>query len=759
VMKHPHADKLTVCRVNIGKEILQIVCGAPNVASGQKVPVGLMGAIIPHNQHDPEGKPFTISQIKIRNVDSYGIICSSYELGLGDDKNGIMVLDNQAGLGTPFSTYLGLDDTVFEIGIAPNRPDAMSHIGIAREVGVFLGRKVTLPAINVKESKASIQKFTSIIVKDHTNCPRYTAKVVFNVKIGESPKWMQNILDAVGIRPINNIVDVTNYVLMEIGHPLHAFDYDKLSGKKIIVKRANVGDTFTTLDDKQRILREDTLMICDAERPVAVAGVMGGANTEISATTTNVFLESAYFRPQSIRRTAKYLGLRTEASQRFERGVDSNITRWAVERAAQLMQAFSGGEVLKGAIDVYPRKLTPKKITLRVQKVNEILGTRLQKKTVLSLLCKLEIYPTASSQKKSKDTLTVYVPTFRPDLEREIDLIEEVARLYGYDNIEIKTHSVIRLPERTLKYDLTEALTNWLVESGYREVIANSMQDKMTASLASSNIVEIANPISREMAALRTSLIPGILGIIRHNIFHGSKTLRLFELGKVYFHDATLEKRKTVDGYFEEERLILAYADIVHPPTWDEKPRFIDIFDVKGELQTLFMKFSLDKFKFIPYSNTKALTELGLQVEINGEYAGFLGSIRRELLRQYEIEQDVFVTELVVETITRNIKEGSTFKALPRYPAVRRDVAFVVDEALLVEVIEQEIRSVSGTLLTDLKLFDVYKGDQIGLGKKSCAFSLEFRSDERTLSDDEVNMSIQNIIDRITIKFDATIRQ
>ena len=377
VRKHPNADKLTLCKVFVGRESLQIVCGAPNVAPHQKVPVGLVGAVVPHNQHDPEGKPFSLSHVKVRGEDSYGMICSAYELNLGDDRDGIMILENNISAGMPLSGYLGLDDTVFEVGITPNRPDAMSHIGVAREVGALLGKKLKFPDFDLKESRTSVRNHASVVIRETRDCPRYNARVIFGVKIGASPKWLQRAMEAVGIRPVNNIVDITNFVLMECGHPLHAFDYDRISGHAITVRHSTPGESFITLDHKRRVLRNDTLMICDAQRPVAIAGVMGGENTEITDRTTNILIESAYFRPQSIRRTAKHLGLSTDASQRFERGADPNITRWAADRAAALIQEIAGGEVMKGVIDAHPRKYYGRNVKLRVNKANEVLGTSL----------------------------------------------------------------------------------------------------------------------------------------------------------------------------------------------------------------------------------------------------------------------------------------------------------------------------------------------------------------------------------------------
>ncbi|MBI1805360.1 MAG: phenylalanine--tRNA ligase subunit beta [Ignavibacteriae bacterium] len=759
IAKHPNADRLSVCKVNTGKEAHQVVCGAPNVAEGQKVAVGLVGAVVPHNQHDPDGKPFALSHVKVRNVDSYGMICSAYELDLGDDRNGIIVLDSNAKPGIPLARYLGREDTVIEVGITPNRPDAMSHIGIAREVAALLGKRIRLPKVKVKKGSVPIKKVLTVVVEDTQRCPRYTARVIRNLQVVPSPGWLQNRLNSIGIRPVNNIVDITNYVLMEIGHPLHAFDYDKVAGQKIVVRLAQQDELFVTLDHKQRSLRSDTLLICDAERPIAVAGVMGGENSEISSSTTAIVIESAYFIPQCIRSSSKAFSLSTDASQRFERGADPNITLWAVDRAASLIQSIAGGEVLKGVIDVYPKKIQPKRITLRPTRVNEVLGTTLNHKEVSALLQKLNIRVAGKARKKVVSSTSYVVPTYRPDITEEIDLVEEVARVYGYNNIDTKTESLIKFYSYAPEWEFADELRNCLIGGGYSEVIVNSMQEKSQARLASDKVVEIANPISKDMGALRTSLIPSMLGVIRHNIFHGVKDLRLFEIGKAYFHDPSIADGTSLQGFVEKERLLLALTGIVEPVSWGRKPRSVDIFDAKGELQVLFNKISLDKIKFIPYSTTDALIDTGLHVEINGQHVGMVGSIRKGLLSMFEIEQDVYIGELTLDPLKMNRLRARTYQLLPKFPPVVRDVAFIVDGAISSEVLESAIRNAGKPLLTSIKLFDIYTGEQIENGKKSCAFSLQFLSETRTLTQEEVDRTMQHVIVQISSTFGATLRQ
>ncbi len=750
MQKHPKADKLSICKVNTGNEVIQIVCGAPNVSAGQKVPVGLVGAIVPRNQHDPDGKPFTLTHVKLRGEDSYGMICSSYELDLGEDHDGIMVLDSKAKAGDSLSGYLGLNDTVLEIGITPNRPDAMSHIGIAREVGAILKKKLKLPAVKLKESKKGIKKFASVTVEGSNDCPRYTARVILGITVAPSPQWLQERLSAIGVRPVNNVVDVTNYVLMECGHPLHAFDYDTLNENSIIVKHAKAGEQFTTLDHKVRILSDDTLMICDGNRAVAIAGVMGGADTEISGTTRNILIESAYFSPQSIRRASKRFGLSTEASQRFERGADPEITVWAVNRAAAMIQEIAGGEVLGGCIDVYPEKIKKKNISLRPEKVCEILGININRKEIPLLLKRLDFTVTASS-KKNSSSFSVTVPTFRPDIEREIDLIEEVTRMHGYDNIPAQNKATVHFSESAPAIELEDRLRSMLIGSGMNEIVANSMQQKDIALLGSSDIVEIINPISNDMAAMRTSLVPGLLSILRNNFFHQSTDLRLFEIGKVFFFRN--------GSYIEKSRVIMVISGNSNILSWDQKPRQVDIFDMKGEVEALLRKISLDKIKFIPYPTTNALTESGINVELQGERIGFLGLLRSDLSAKFEIDREVYFAELEIDSLSKIGTVVKKFKELPKYPSVARDIALIVDQSVAAGDIEKEIYDAGSLLLRSVRLFDLYAGDQIGEGKKSCAFALHFLSEDHTLVQDEIDNVMQNIIDRLAKKFNASIRK
>ncbi len=758
VRRHPSADRLTVCLVDPGGSHLQIVCGAPNVAPGQIVVVALQGAEVPHNQHDPEGRPFVVSTIKIRGENSQGMICSAYELGLGDDRDGILLLNQKAIPGTPLARYLGTEDTVLEIGITPNRPDALSHVGIAREIGVIYSRKVRLPAKPLKEAKKNVSAMVTVVIEDVLKCPRYTGRIVSGVTIGESPTWIRNRLSAVGIRPVNNVVDVTNYVLMEIGQPLHAFDYDRINGASIILKAGTPGQPFVALDGKTRIMRGSELLICDLKGPIAIAGIMGGANTEITPKTKCVFIESAHFNAVSIRRTSRYLGLSTDASQRFERGSDPNITDWAADRAAYLIRELCGGEILKGRIDVYPRKIQPRKIKLRVEKVNEVLGTSLGGKEIYGLLKRNSLTLHEPPGKSEGRTLSVEVPTRRPDIERDIDLIEEIARVYGYDKVPVKTQTLLDYPESSTDRDFEGFLRNWLEGAGFNEIVTNSMTEVGIAALASERYVGIANPISRDMAALRTSLIPSLLAVVRHNIDHGANDLRLFEIGKTYFKNGSMEDPSAPGGFTEDSRVIIGLVGMASPRGWHAAPRKCDLGDIKGEVEALLDKIFLDKIKFIPYSTTKALTDMGIAVEINGRQAGYFGRVGREELKQFDIEDEVFVAELSIEALREHAGGIRKYRRLPKYPVVLRDIAITVDRQVEIARIAEVIHDAGAPLLSKATLFDVYMGEQVNSSKKSCAFALEFMSEDHTLTQQEVDGVMKKIIDKLDSALHASLR-
>ncbi len=519
--KHPNADKLSVCIVWTGEKELQVVCGAPNVEQGQKVVFAPIGTVIPNGN-------FVINKAKIRGMESYGMICSESELELSDDHTGIIILDPSLKEGTPVTKAMGLDDVIMEIAITPNRPDALSHIGIARDLAAAFNRDLRIPRVDLSNKTAGKKNTAAVEIKDTINCPRYTGIVISNIKVGESPAWLKQRLTNVGMRPINNIVDITNYVMLETGQPLHAFDLARLTGKKIIVQSTSGVTEFTTLDSKLRKLPAGTLMICDAERNVAVAGVMGGENSEVDQPTKNLLLESAYFNTSSIRRTSRLLGLSTEASYRFERGTDPAGTLFAGFRAAVMIAELAGGEVSE-VIDVYPSPKPKLKITLRLNRITKVLGYDIAAGQVKQILSALGL----TILSESNSGIVLEVPEYRPDLEREIDLIEEISRIYGYDNIPVVPKISVTLGEKTDQSAFVDKAKNTAVALGLYEMINNPLQKEKTASLVGTKI-PLKNPLSQDMAYLRTSLIPGALEIVAANINIGERDLKLFEIGNIF---------------------------------------------------------------------------------------------------------------------------------------------------------------------------------------------------------------------------------
>ncbi|GJQ22024.1 MAG: phenylalanine--tRNA ligase beta subunit [Bacteroidia bacterium] len=751
--KHPNADRLTVCRVSVGDQELQIVCGAPNVAVGQKVAVGLVGSVVPRNQHDPHGGSFVLQETAIRGVTSRGMICSEYELDLGDDKDGILVLDSSANVGTPLAAYLGKTDVVYEVEITANRGDWLSHLGVAREVSAMTGARVSLPKVRVKEDAEPAHLHVRVKVQDTEQCGRYVARVIRNVTIAPSPPWLQQRLRSVGVRPINNVVDITNFVMLETGQPLHAFDYDKIAGGTITVRGAREGERFTTLDGVERTFRKDMLLICDAKHPLAIAGVMGGSDSEISAETTNVLLESAWFAPVGIRRTSKQLGLSTEASQRFERSVDIEMTDFASIRAAALMQELAGGKVLKGCVDVFPRRTKRRTVRLSVSRANALLGTSIAASAMAGFLRRLGM----AVRKGPGDTLNVVPPSYRSDIAEEVDLIEEIARLYGYDRIEPDTN--VRVGSvGTVGRGLGDEVRDFLIGAGFQEIMTNSLQNRAHAALAGGNPVAVLNPVSVEMQVLRTSLVPGALDVIQHNFNRGAKGLRLFEIGKVYWRDPS-QSPESLDAFHEEERFMMIVSGDHFNQHYTAPSRKYDVFDLKGELEALLSKFFLDKYRLILYDNGSPLSVDTLAVEIKGTYAGLLGCLKKEVAAKFDIREDVFFAEVSLDFPEAREVWKRRYEPLPRFPSVTRDLAFIVDEGIPQGKVVDAIREAGGELVRSVTLFDLYSGEQVGSGKKGLAYTLEFQPVDRTLTDEEVNGKINAIIRHVEATCGARLRR
>lgn len=743
--KHPNADKLSLCVVTDGTEDFNVVCGAPNVTAGQTVAFARVGAVI------PEGG-FKLSKAKIRGEVSMGMICSERELKLSDDHEGIMVLDDSLHIGQPLAEALGLNDVIIEVAITPNRPDALSHIGVARDLAAIFNRELHIPEVILNESEGSIHDFAAVEVLNATDCPRYSAKVIRNITVKESPSWLKEALTAIGLRPINNIVDVTNYVLHEIGQPLHAFDLDKLTGNKIIVKNAAEGELFTTLDSKERKLSSSDLMICDAERPVAIAGVMGGENSEVSAETKNILIESAYFNPPSVRKTSKSLALSTDASYRFERGTDPNITVVAASHAAQLIQQVGGGDILSGIIDVYPVRIAAKEIELRFARVTKLLGYIVPQEDMLRILRQLGIQVNSVAS----DSVRVSVPTFRPDLEREVDLIEEIARIYGYDKIPAVEKISITLDEKRDETSLNAFARQTALSLGLDEIISNSLIPSETA-LMFGKTVDVLNPQSADMSTLRTSLIPGALNCVARNVNAGEKNLALFEIGNTF--NRINEKLESFEDFREEENICFVLTGKAVETEWYDKDRFYDFYDLKGIVNSFIRKFYLDSvLKDSYYHEANSIFEYYFEKVYKGIVIGQGGLINKSVLKKFDINQDVYYFEFSLQKFSGIEPVARQFQELLKYPKVVRDCAFILDKTISHEEVINAMTDAKSELLKDIRLFDIFESDALGSGKKSMAFSLEFYDPKKTLKDEEVDAVFYRAIESVKKKLNAELR-
>ncbi len=745
-IKHPNADKLSVCKVNTGSETLQIVCGAPNVAAGQKVPVALEGAKIPDAD-------FVIKSTKLRGQLSQGMICSESELGLSNDHSGIMVLSAETEVGIPVAKAIGYDDVVFEIGITPNRPDALSHIGVARDLAALFNRPLKKKEISATREKESISDIAQIVIEDQINCPRYSAVVVKECKIGDSPGWMKNRLKMAGMRPINNIVDITNYIMLELGQPLHAFDLDNLSGKKIIVKKSSEGKKFKTLDSVERTLKDSVLMICDAEKEVAIAGIMGGENSEVSPSSENILIESAWFNPTSVRKSARYFGLSTEASYRFERGTNHSGTMYAALRAAELMADYAGGKILSGELDIVSDDLITLKVELRFSQIERILGYHVPDSDVVQILRNLDF----SIESVDNQKVTVVVPGFRPDIDREIDLIEEVARIYGYDKIPTVHRVTSPLESSVDDLELLNKLRQILTGYGFNEIMNNSLQP-MTISAEIGDPVPVLNPLNAEMAVLRNSLIPGGLYTVRNNLNIGEKDLMLFETGHTFLK--TSDEIKSFDDFVERSVVSFLITGRASQKNWSSSERFFDFYDLKGYFKSLLESFMhTSKLVHVFNSEPKGIFEYSIEVYAGEEKLGVLGKVSEQFCSKFDISQVVFSAELFVNCIKRNTDKVKKYVPLLKYPKIVRDFSFIFDSNINYREISEFIRKNSSSLLKKIDLFDLYENESvIGSGKRSLAFTLEFFENDRTLTEEEVEKEFSGLINKITKQFNAVLR-
>jgi len=747
--QHPNADRLSLCQVTDGEETYPIVCGATNMVEGDKVALARVGSVLPGN--------FKIKKAKLRGVESHGMMCSERELGLSDVHAGIIVLPGDTPVGTKLTDVLGLPDTVIEVEITPNRPDWLSVIGVAREICANTGRKLKMPPIELSEGEEAISDMASVEINATDLCHRYTARFIKGVKVGPSPLWMQNRLKAAGVRPISNVVDVTNYVLMELGHPLHAFDFNKLRGGKIIVQRAKEGEKFTTLDEQARILSADNLMICDGEGSVGVAGVMGGLNSEVSEETVDVLLEAAYFFPPNIRSTAKALGLSTEASYRFERGADIDGLVTALERAARLIVETSGGTVLKGMIDNYPNPHEKKKITLRVPRILKVLGLEVASERAVKCLSDLGIEVVEADENR----IVIEAPTHRVDIEREIDLIEEIARIVGYNDIpstlpRISIQPGVPAGDRPLY----EKCRDLLAAAGLSEIVTYSFidpEDDNRIGLSEDSPlrakVKIQNPLGVETSVLRTTLLPSLLRVAGNNVRRGNKDLKLFEVGKT-FHPVS-------GAPLPEEHIRMAglLTGSREPLTWWAKQDRLDFFDGKGVVERVFSALGVSG---VSYSKDDEISFLqpgrAAAISAGGATLGWLGEIHPDLLDQYELTGPVVAFELSLQEAVKAISEVGNFPGLAKFPPSERDLALLTREDLTFQEVKETILSLNLELLKSVVLFDLYKGKNIPEGMQSIAIRITYRSGERTLTEEEVAEMQEKVVAELSGKLGARLR-
>ena len=745
IRPHPNADKLVLCQVDTGEtEELQIVCGAPNAREGMLAPVATIGATLPVG--------LTIKRAKLRGETSQGMLCSEKELGLSGDAAGLMELSTDIPLGTPLSEALGLDDVVFELEITPNRPDCLSLIGVAREIRAETGNPLKLPTVDPQESDINIRDLTSVTIDAPDLCPRYAARVIQGVKVTESPAWLQQRLESVGIGVINNIVDVTNFVLMEYGQPLHAFDYHKLAENRIVVRRARDNEQITTLDEVARELTSDMLVIADAEKPVALAGIMGGYDSEITETTCDVLLESAYFNPLSIRATAKALGISTEASYRFERGADPGAVLAALDRAAQLIAELTGGTICDGIVDVYPGQQPLTEIQLRPERVNFVLGTTIETAEMVQILDRLGFDVDTTGK-----VYQVVVPTFRSDVTREIDLIEEIARVYGYDNIPTTLpKGDIPVPAPTPKTEARRRIKHFLLAAGMMEAVNYSFCDpncfdkiRLNADDPLRNTLQLRNPLSPEMSVLRTTLTPGLLENAQHNRNHQIDTIALFEIGGVFVHDGEEKEPERVTGVLAGQIGEGVYSDPYrHPDFFDIKGLVEGMLEVCGVVDWTLQK--TDAPTFHPGRNAEVL--------LGNRRIGVFGEVHPEVLENYDLPYKAYLFEFDLEGLADAATFAKRFEPISIYPKVARDLAIVVDKETLSDMPTELIYTTGGDSVDSVRLFDVYEGEQVPEGKKSLAYTITYHSATETLTDKAVNTLHDEVVKCLNRELGAELR-
>ena len=755
--QHPENKKLSVCQVDIKKETLQIICGAKNMKVSDKVAVALDGAKLPQIG--------IIKSKKFKDVLSSGMLCSASELGVEQGISpGILILKEDAVLGEDIRKIIEFNDTIFDFEIHSNRPDLMSIIGIAREVAAITDSKIKTPEIKIEEKYERIEKDITVKIEAEDLCPRYAGRVIKDIKIEESPLWLKWKLRLLGARPINNIVDITNFVMMETGQPLHAFDLDLVKGKIIIVRKSRPGETICTLDDIERQLPFNSLVIADTEGAIALAGIMGGKYSEIDQSTKNIFLESAYFNSVNNRRSTAKFGLRTEASNRFEKGIDKKVQIYALDRAADLISKIAMGKISSGKIDTNEKLYQSSKINLRIKRVNRILGQILDKSKskaknkIINILNKLEFKVVGDKG----EYIEVIPPSFRGDVEREIDIIEEIARIYGYNKIKPTLFSTTIAQEgKNFRFRVIDQAREMLIGCGLNEVITYSFispdifdRIRIPEGHKLRNTIKIKDPLTRDHSLMRTSLIPSLLEVIKWNTNRQAELVKIFELGRIYL--PCPDKPNSLPN----EKLIIAGAinKTGRGDIW-KKSLSLDIFDIKGIIETVFQGLKVEKWEVVPGNHPAFHPLRNGKIIIGGKEVGIFGEIHPEVTNNYRIPGKVNLFEIDFENLLPNIPSDIKFYVLPKYPSVQRDLALIVKEEILSTDIIKTIKSIDEKLITKIILFDIFKGKQIGDGYKSLAYSVVFQAEDRTLIDQEVENTYRKIREKLIAKFNAKIRE
>jgi phenylalanyl-tRNA synthetase beta chain len=758
--KHPNADKLSVCKVDDGKTKRQIVCGAKNFKVGDKVPLALPGCAMP----TPAGSPaFVIKVGKLRGVESQGMMCSGEELGLSKDASGLMILPADAKVGQPFAEFLGKKggDVVYDLEITPNRPDLNSVIGIAREIAALTGNPLKLPELKPLPEAApqgqGIDSHVRVRIEDAELCPRYTARVIKGVKVGPSPAWLKETLEKVGVRSISNVVDVTNFVMLESGQPLHAFDYHLIARKTpaelpaIVVRRAGEGEKFTTLDGQERTLTNQMLVIADELHAVALAGVMGGLNSEIKDTTVDVLIESACFKPQSIRATSKKLDLRSDASYRYERGSDVLICDWASRRAVDLIMETAGGQVVAGVVDAFPKAFAPKEITLRFEKTNALLGVAIPAEEQVKFLknLSLEVVNTDGSA-----SATFRIPSYRVDLKREADLIEEVGRIFGVEKIPSRAPaSVVGSHPYDHTHDQLAEARRLLAGLGLDETQGQTLLPDQAAKLVCAEPVYLQNALSADMNVLRPSLLPGLLDAMQRNLNRKNGDLSFFEIGRVF----GLQKGQLA----EERRVAIGLTGLRAPAFWSgsERDALMDLQDLKGVVEVFLERFGLRGITYARRPEPTALYIESATVHLGKMTLGEMGQLNPLLAKRYDLRHGAFLAELNMDILLARRNTARQFKPLPQFPSVRRDVAMVVPETVTHEAVLNAVKQAKVQNLEAVELFDVFRGQNVPEGHKSLAYAFTYRNPERTLTDAEVNTAHVKLVEQFKTGLQAVVRE